>query len=213
MAPAMNVRMWLHPATQRNRPASPRTACFVGPNEGEMACGEFGPGRMAEPAEIVEAIAAAFGPKPGPLAGRHVVVTSGPTHEPIDPVRYIANRSSGRQGSAIAEALARRGARRDLRHRPGGGAAARGARGCRGRDRRGDARGGRGGAAGRRRGLRRGGGRLAGGLRLLGEDQEGRGRPAGARGRREPDILATIAGSRTAAGRGSSSASPRRPTT
>ena len=74
-----------------------------------MACGEYGPGRMAEPAEILAAIAAALGV--GPLAGRHVLVTSGPTHEPIDPVRYIANRSSGRQGTAIAEALARRGAR------------------------------------------------------------------------------------------------------
>jgi phosphopantothenoylcysteine decarboxylase/phosphopantothenate--cysteine ligase len=78
-----------------------------------MACGEFGFGRMAEPAEIVAAIAAALDAPagPGPLADRHVLVTSGPTHEPIDPVRYIANRSSGRQGSAIAEALLRRGAR------------------------------------------------------------------------------------------------------
>jgi phosphopantothenoylcysteine decarboxylase / phosphopantothenate---cysteine ligase len=109
MAPAMNVRMWLHPATQRNRARLAEDGvAFVGPNEGDMACGEYGPGRMAEPAEILDAIAAAFGPKP--LAGRHVVVTSGPTHEPIDPVRYIANRSSGRQGSAIAEALVRRGA-------------------------------------------------------------------------------------------------------
>jgi phosphopantothenoylcysteine decarboxylase/phosphopantothenate--cysteine ligase len=110
LAPAMNVRMWLHPATQRNL-ATVRGdgALVVGPNEGAMACGEFGPGRMAEPSEILAAIEAAFGA--GPLAGRHVLVTSGPTHEPIDPVRYIANRSSGRQGSAIAEALARRGAR------------------------------------------------------------------------------------------------------
>jgi phosphopantothenoylcysteine decarboxylase/phosphopantothenate--cysteine ligase len=110
LAPAMNVRMWLHPATQRNL-ATVRGdgALVVGPNEGAMACGEFGPGRMAEPPEILAAIEAAFGA--GPLAGRHVLVTSGPTHEPIDPVRYIANRSSGRQGSAIAEALARRGAR------------------------------------------------------------------------------------------------------
>jgi len=84
-------------------------ALVVGPNEGEMACGEYGPGRMAEPAEILGAIAAALGS--GRLAGRHVLVTSGPTHEPIDPVRYIANRSSGRQGTAIAEALASLGAR------------------------------------------------------------------------------------------------------
>lgn len=115
MAPAMNVRMWLHPATQRNRArlAADRVA-FVGPGEGEMACGEFGPGRMAEPPEILAAIEAALGgarPGSGSLAGRHVIVTSGPTHEPIDPVRYIANRSSGRQGSAIAAALVRRGAR------------------------------------------------------------------------------------------------------
>ncbi len=115
MAPAMNVRMWLHPATQRNRARlAADGVAFVGPGEGEMACGEFGPGRMAEPPEILAAIEAALGgarPGSGPLAGRHVIVTSGPTHEPIDPVRYIANRSSGRQGSAIAAALVRRGAR------------------------------------------------------------------------------------------------------
>ena len=112
-APAMNVRMWEHPAVRRNI-ARLRAdgALVVGPGEGEMACGEFGPGRMAEPAEIVASIEAALGPSgAGPLAGRHVLVTSGPTHEPIDPVRYIANRSSGRQGAAIAAALARRGAR------------------------------------------------------------------------------------------------------
>lgn len=113
LAPAMNVRMWLHPAVQRNVAAlSADGVLSVGPNAGDMACGEFGPGRMAEPAEIVAAIDRALGrAAPGPLAGRHVIVTSGPTHEPIDPVRYIANRSSGRQGSAIAAALARRGAR------------------------------------------------------------------------------------------------------
>ena len=82
---------------------------IVGPNEGDMACGEYGPGRMAEPLEIVAAIEAALGG--GPLAGRHVLVTSGPTHEPIDPVRYIANRSSGAQGTAIAAALRDLGAR------------------------------------------------------------------------------------------------------
>ncbi|HRO13153.1 bifunctional phosphopantothenoylcysteine decarboxylase/phosphopantothenate--cysteine ligase CoaBC, partial [Amaricoccus sp.] len=110
LAPAMNVRMWEHPATRRNLAAVLADgALAVGPNEGEMACGEFGFGRMAEPPEILAAIEAALGA--GPLTGRHVLVTSGPTHEPIDPVRYIANRSSGRQGSAIAEALARRGAR------------------------------------------------------------------------------------------------------
>jgi len=110
LAPAMNVRMWEHPATRRNLAIVTADGVLtVGPGEGEMACGEYGPGRMAEPPEILAAIAAAL--SPGTLAGRHVLVTSGPTHEPIDPVRYIANRSSGRQGSAIADALARRGAR------------------------------------------------------------------------------------------------------
>jgi phosphopantothenoylcysteine decarboxylase/phosphopantothenate--cysteine ligase len=110
MAPAMNVRMWEHAAVRRNLALLEGDGVrFVGPNEGEMACGEYGPGRMAEPTEIVGAIRDMF--SAGPLAGRHVVVTSGPTHEPIDPVRYIANRSSGRQGSAIATALARLGAR------------------------------------------------------------------------------------------------------
>ncbi|MFQ8430403.1 bifunctional phosphopantothenoylcysteine decarboxylase/phosphopantothenate--cysteine ligase CoaBC [Amaricoccus sp. W119] len=111
MAPAMNVRMWLHPATQRNLATLKADGTrFVGPDEGAMACGEFGPGRMAEPPAIFAAIEAALAGA-GPLTGRHALVTSGPTHEPIDPVRYIANRSSGRQGSAIASALARRGAR------------------------------------------------------------------------------------------------------
>ena len=104
IAPAMNVRMWQHPATQRNLAQLRADGVqVVGPNVGDMACGEHGPGRMAEPAEIVAAIAAHFGPRP--LAGRRVLVTSGPTHEPIDPVRYIANRSSGAQGTAIAAAL------------------------------------------------------------------------------------------------------------
>jgi phosphopantothenoylcysteine decarboxylase / phosphopantothenate---cysteine ligase len=110
VAPAMNVRMWNHPATQRNLAVLRGDGVLVvGPNEGEMACGEYGPGRMAEPAEIVAAVGAALGG--GPLAGRHVVVTSGPTHEPIDPVRYVANRSSGAQGTAIAVALRDLGAR------------------------------------------------------------------------------------------------------
>lgn len=110
IAPAMNVRMWLHPATQRNL-AQLRAdgVSVVGPNEGSMACGEFGPGRMAEPLEIVSALEQHFGG--GALKGRHAIVTSGPTHEPIDPVRYIANRSSGKQGHAIAVALRDQGAR------------------------------------------------------------------------------------------------------
>lgn len=110
-APAMNVRMWHHPATRDNVSLlADRDVRFVGPNEGEMACGEYGPGRMAEPLEIVAAIKAFFGVASGPLAGRRALVTSGPTHEPIDPVRYIANRSSGKQGHAIAAALAEAGA-------------------------------------------------------------------------------------------------------
>ncbi|MCX7644544.1 MAG: bifunctional phosphopantothenoylcysteine decarboxylase/phosphopantothenate--cysteine ligase CoaBC [Rhodobacteraceae bacterium] len=110
IAPAMNVRMWQHPATRRNLATLLADGILtVGPEEGAMACGEFGPGRMAEPEAIVAAIEAALAG--GPLAGRHVIVTSGPTHEPIDPVRYIANRSSGAQGSAIARALAALGAR------------------------------------------------------------------------------------------------------
>ena len=126
VAPAMNLRMWLHPATQRNV-ATLRGdgVLFVGPDDGEMACGEYGPGRMSEPLEIVAAIDAALEAAPpfrcrpasasvatpaGLLAGRRVVVTSGPTHEPIDPVRYLGNRSSGQQGHAIAEAAAAAGA-------------------------------------------------------------------------------------------------------
>ncbi|WP_170430466.1 bifunctional phosphopantothenoylcysteine decarboxylase/phosphopantothenate--cysteine ligase CoaBC [Ruegeria arenilitoris] len=108
-APAMNVRMWDHPATQRNlKQLQADGIRFVGPNEGDMACGEYGPGRMSEPLEIVAAIEAELGD--GPLDGKRVLVTSGPTHEPIDPVRYIANRSSGAQGAAVARALATLGA-------------------------------------------------------------------------------------------------------
>jgi phosphopantothenoylcysteine decarboxylase / phosphopantothenate---cysteine ligase len=112
VAPAMNVRMWLHPATQANMSMlSQRGVHVVGPDEGAMACNEFGPGRLAEPPEIVRAIETLLGPLPGPLSGRHALVTSGPTHEQIDPVRYIANRSSGQQGHAIAAALRDLGAR------------------------------------------------------------------------------------------------------
>ena len=104
IAPAMNVRMWDHPATQRNlAQLSTDGIHIVGPNPGDMACGEYGPGRMSEPLEIIDAIVAHFAPRP--LVGHKVLVTSGPTHEPIDPVRYIANRSSGAQGTAIAAAL------------------------------------------------------------------------------------------------------------
>jgi phosphopantothenoylcysteine decarboxylase/phosphopantothenate--cysteine ligase len=109
LAPAMNVRMWDHPATRRNlETLKGDGVSFVGPNEGSMACGEFGPGRMAEPEEILAAIAAKLAD--GPLKGKRILVTSGPTHEPIDPVRYIANRSSGAQGAAVARALRDQGA-------------------------------------------------------------------------------------------------------
>ncbi|MCA3437266.1 MAG: bifunctional phosphopantothenoylcysteine decarboxylase/phosphopantothenate--cysteine ligase CoaBC [Rhodobacter sp.] len=110
IAPAMNVRMWTHPATQRNLATLTGDGVLTtGPGTGDMACGESGPGRMAEPPQIIAAIEAALAD--GPLRGKHVLVTSGPTHEPIDPVRYIANRSSGAQGTAIARALAALGAR------------------------------------------------------------------------------------------------------
>jgi phosphopantothenoylcysteine decarboxylase / phosphopantothenate---cysteine ligase len=128
VAPAMNLRMWAHPATRRNvAQLKADGVSFVGPNAGSMACGEFGVGRLAEPAEILAAIeamlatdtalplpqgawAAADAASARPLTGRRVVITSGPTHEPLDPVRYIANRSSGKQGHAIAAALAAAGA-------------------------------------------------------------------------------------------------------
>jgi len=114
VAPAMNVRMWTHAATTRNVAQLKKDGVlFVGPDDGEMACGEYGPGRMAEPSAIADAIEKVLGGKAtrkGPLSGKHVLVTSGPTHEPIDPVRYIANRSSGKQGHAIAAAAAEAGA-------------------------------------------------------------------------------------------------------
>lgn len=119
IAPAMNVRMWQHPATVRNLATLKADGVrVVGPNDGEMACGEYGPGRMAEPVEILAGIEAHFaggamplsGAATRPLAGRKVLITAGPTHEPIDPVRYIANRSSGKQGYALAEAAVALGA-------------------------------------------------------------------------------------------------------
>ena len=113
-APAMNVRMWEHPATRANiETLVARGVRMVGPNEGDMACGEFGFGRMAEPEEILAAIEGFFGAD-ARLNGHRALVTSGPTFEPIDPVRYLANRSSGRQGHAIAQALARLGAETTL---------------------------------------------------------------------------------------------------
>jgi phosphopantothenoylcysteine decarboxylase/phosphopantothenate--cysteine ligase len=111
VAPAMNVRMWDHPATQRNIETLKQDGVrFIGPDVGDMACGETGPGRLSEPVEIVQAIQSALHVKKGPLEGRSVLITAGPTHEPIDPVRYIANRSSGKQGYALAEIAASLGA-------------------------------------------------------------------------------------------------------
>ncbi len=110
MAPAMNVRMWEHPATRRNLATLKADGVrVVGPDEGAMACGEFGFGRMAEPEVIFRAIVSALNPAPEPLAGRHAIITAGPTAEPIDPVRVLTNRSSGKQGFAIAAALAELG--------------------------------------------------------------------------------------------------------
>ena len=112
LAPAMNVRMWLHPATGRNLETLKADGVIVvGPDEGPMACGEFGPGRMAEPDAILAAVLAALSGAERPLTGRHVLVTAGPTLEPLDPVRVLTNRSSGKQGYAIAAALAERGAK------------------------------------------------------------------------------------------------------
>ena len=112
MAPAMNVRMWEHAATRRNLATLRADGVhFVGPDEGAMACGEYGFGRLAEPAEIFEAVMALLDGAPKPLSGKRAIVTAGPTAEPIDPVRVLTNRSSGKQGFAIAQALADLGAR------------------------------------------------------------------------------------------------------
>jgi phosphopantothenoylcysteine decarboxylase/phosphopantothenate--cysteine ligase len=117
MAPAMNVRMWQSPSVRRNFETLKRDGVlFVGPDDGEMACGEFGPGRMAEPLEIAAAIERVLGGAgtERPLHGIHALITAGPTCEPIDPVRFLTNHSSGKQGYAIAGALARLGARTTL---------------------------------------------------------------------------------------------------
>jgi phosphopantothenoylcysteine decarboxylase/phosphopantothenate--cysteine ligase len=111
IAPAMNVRMWRHPATQRNLATLTHDGVAItGPEDGEMACGEFGPGRMAEPNQILAAVIELLKPKAQPLAGRKVLITAGPTREPIDPVRFISNHSSGKQGYAIARAAVELGA-------------------------------------------------------------------------------------------------------
>ncbi len=110
--PAMNVRMWQHAATVRNVATLRASGVTVlDPDEGVMACGEYGPGRLPEPEAVMASIATHLAPTRGPLTAKHVLITAGPTHEPIDPVRYIANRSSGKQGFAIAAAAARAGAK------------------------------------------------------------------------------------------------------
>jgi len=109
IAPAMNVRMWKHPSTRRNHDTLVSDGVkFIGPNEGKMACGDYGPGRMSEPDEIADKAESIL--RQGPLNSIHAIITSGPTYEAIDPVRFIGNRSSGAQGSAIASALVRLGA-------------------------------------------------------------------------------------------------------
>jgi phosphopantothenoylcysteine decarboxylase/phosphopantothenate--cysteine ligase len=112
LAPAMNQAMWRHPATQHNREIlGQRGVRIIGPAEGEQACGDVGPGRMAEPNDIVSELCASFGASTGQLEGITLVVTAGPTREPIDPVRYVSNRSSGKMGFAVAAAAAAAGAR------------------------------------------------------------------------------------------------------
>ena len=109
VAPAMNVRMWNHPSTRRNHDTLVADGVkFIGPNEGKMACGDYGPGRMSEPDEIADKAESIL--RQGPLNSIRAIITSGPTYEAIDPVRFIGNRSSGAQGSAIASALVRLGA-------------------------------------------------------------------------------------------------------
>ena len=193
-APAMNVRMWQHEATKRNVARLRADGVTVlEPDEGEMACGEYGPGRLPEPEAIFAAIEDALG-GPGPLAGRHVIVTAGPTHEPIDPVRVIANRSSGKQGFAIAGALAELGARVTLVAGPVSLDTPAGVGPDRRRDGAADGRRGRGRSARRCRGAGRGGRRLAGraGARDKLKKEDG---PPALDWQRTPDILANLAAS------------------
>ena len=199
----MNVRMWLHPATQANMATlQGRGVGCIGPNEGAMACNEFGPGRMAEPSKSW--------PRSRPrcrrksrLAGRHVIVTSGPTHEPIDPVRYLANRSSGRQGHSIAAALAALGARVTLVSGPVSIAGSGRRHGASGRECGADAGRVSGGVAGRCRRVRCRGRRLAGRQHVGGQDQEGRDRAdvrTGAKSRHTGDHRGSGSGAASAGG-------------
>ena len=184
--------MWEHAATLANLATlRARGVAVVGPDEGPMACGEFGFGRLSEPAEILAAIAALLGG--GPLHGAHALVTAGPTHEPIDPVRYLGNRSSGRQGFAVAEALAGLGGAGDAGQRAGGPPRPARHRGAARADGGADAGGVRGGTASRCGGVRRGGGRLAAGGAGCGQAEEARRCAASVLSLVEnPDILATM---------------------
>ncbi len=190
MAPAMNVRMWLHAATQRNLARLKADGVgFVGPDEGAMACGEFGPGRMAEPEAIFDAAMAMLGAAPGGggrLAGKHVLITAGPTAEPIDPVRVITNRSCGKQGYAIAGALAALGARVTLVSGPVAISAPPGVTRVDVETARTDAGRLQGGVARRRRRLRRRRRRLARRRGVRGEDEEEPRRAADHPSGREP---------------------------
>ena len=175
MAPAMNVRMWQSPSVRRSAETLARDGVlFVGPNDGEMACGEFGPGRMAEPLEIVAAIEKALKVRGGALDGFKALVTAGPTQEPLDPVRFLANRSSGKQGYAIADALAGAGADTVLISGPGGDRAAVPCEAAESHHGARDAGGLRSRIARRHRGDERGRRRLAAGYRRQQQDQEGR---------------------------------------
>ena len=193
LAPAMNSAMWANKATQRNltAPAQRMASSTVGPNAGEMAeSGEAGLGRMAEPLEIVAAVEKLLDDRSAdedkPLAGKRIVITAGPTHEPIDPVRYIANRSSGKQGYAIARAAADGRRERDAGIGPGHAARSARREDRAGRKRARHAGGRRGRAAGRCRHLRRGGRGLAHRASRRTETEEGRQRPAEARAGRKP---------------------------
>ena len=200
VAPAMNVRMWLHPATQRNVATLKEDGVlFVGPDDGDMACGEYGPGRMSEPPAILSAIEQALQSRDedrsagvairssakGALAGKRVIVTSGPTHEPIDPVRYIANRSSGKQGHALAAAAAAAGAEVILISGPVALADPSRRRNETCRDRGTNVESGRGGFAGRHLHCGSGRRRLAHGGCRRREDQERVREDAASRSRRE----------------------------
>ena len=214
-APAMNVRMWTHAATVANvETLKKRGVTFVGPNDGAMACNEHGPGRMSEPEEIVAAIEGLLTAANARLPASARVVTSGPTREAIDPVRYISNHSSGKQGHAIASALARLGAEVTLVSGPVAVADPTGLRTVHVEFGRPDAGGLPRGGHDRHRGLRRRRRRLEGGASGRGQDQEeGRGRAAGARARAQSRHPGHPVEARAASGRRWSWVLPPRPRT